>query len=137
MAKKTLNPDGMPIPRGSYSQVVISSNYVATEAAGGVPAINTARPGFVADVRAQTRYISKRSRRELRRWGKLTGSRINERVHHRRSLSCRCERGSAGVSGLRFSGEHDGSGRGAGATELLLEVNAVAIVPDSSVKDNN
>ena len=37
MAKKTLNPEGMPVPRGSYSKVVISKPGRVVFIAGNQP----------------------------------------------------------------------------------------------------
>ena len=57
MAKKTLNPEGMPVPRGSYSQVVISKPGRVVFIAGNTASDPSGNVIGLADVRAQTRYI--------------------------------------------------------------------------------
>ena len=133
LAKKTLNPGGMPMPRGSYSQVVISKPGRAVFIAGNTASDPNGNVVEVADVRARPAI----SRKDQAAGGNSTGSRIDDRVHHRRSLSCRCERSSPGVPGSDFPASTMVQVVALARPELLLEINAVAIVPESSVKDNS
>jgi enamine deaminase RidA (YjgF/YER057c/UK114 family) len=55
MGKKTLNPEGMPIPRGSYSQVAIAEPGRLVFIAGKTASDGEGKIVDVGDIRARTR----------------------------------------------------------------------------------
>ena len=64
MAKTTMNPDGLPVPRGSYSLVAISQPGRMVFIAGQTASDPQGNVVGLGDVRAQTRYILEKT--ELR-----------------------------------------------------------------------
>jgi enamine deaminase RidA (YjgF/YER057c/UK114 family) len=57
MAKTTLNPDGLPVPRGSYSLVNIAQPGRMVFIAGQTASDTTGNVVGVGDARAQTRFV--------------------------------------------------------------------------------
>ena len=57
MAKTTLNPDGLPVPRGSYSLVNIAQPGRMVFIAGQTASDTTGNVVGVGDDRAQTRFV--------------------------------------------------------------------------------
>jgi len=57
MAKTTLNPDGLPVPRGSYSLVNIAQPGRMVFIAGQTASDTAGNVVGVGDARAQTRYV--------------------------------------------------------------------------------
>ncbi|HET9550333.1 MAG TPA: RidA family protein [Candidatus Binatia bacterium] len=57
MAKTTLNPEGLPVPRGSYSLVNIAQPGRMVFIAGQTASDTTGNVVGVGDARAQTRFV--------------------------------------------------------------------------------
>jgi 2-iminobutanoate/2-iminopropanoate deaminase len=59
MAKTTLNPDGLPVPRGSYSLVNIAQPGRMVFIAGQTASDHEGKVIGAGDARAQTRFVLK------------------------------------------------------------------------------
>jgi 2-iminobutanoate/2-iminopropanoate deaminase len=118
MAKKTLNPPGMPVPRGSYSQVVISKPGRVVFIAGNTASDPNGNVVGLADVRAQTRYILEKIKLGVEAAGGTLQDIVSMSVfttdarYHAAINEVRRD------SRIRFSGEYHGSGGGAGAARV-------------------
>jgi 2-iminobutanoate/2-iminopropanoate deaminase len=129
MAKSTLNPDGLPVPRGSYSLVNIAepgrmvfiAGQTATDAEGNVIG--------VGDARAQTRYILGKIRRAV----EAAGGTMNDVVamsvfttdvrYHRDINETRRE-----VLTANFPTSTMVQVVALARPELLLEINAIVVI---------
>ncbi len=135
MGKKTLNPSNMPIPRGSCSQVAIAGNFVfiagntATDFDGNVVGIG--------DIRAQTRQALDKVKRAV----EAAGGTLDDIVSM--TIFVTDARYYSAVNEVR--GEVMGSNFPTSTMvqivalawpELLIEMNAVAVLPDSSQRKN-
>ncbi len=137
MAKKTLNPEGMPIPRGSYSQVAITKPGRLVFIAGNTAVDPEGKTVGVGDVRAQTRYALSKLIRGVEAAGgtkedlaMLTVFTTDARYHGdvnevRREVLGSNLPTSTMVQVVAFA-----------RPELLVEINAIAVVPESAVKDD-
>ena len=76
MAKKTLNPDGLPVPRGSYSLVNIAQPGRMVFIAGQTASDHDGKVVGVGDARAQTRFVLEKIRRAV----EAAGGTINDVV---------------------------------------------------------
>ena len=65
MAKSTLNPAGLPVPRGSYSLVNIAQPGRMVFIAGQTASDPQGNVVGIGDVRAQTRYIIEKIQRAI------------------------------------------------------------------------
>jgi len=65
MAKTTLNPEGLPVPRGSYSLVTISQPGRMVFIAGQTASDPQGNVVGIADARAQTQYIIQKIQRAV------------------------------------------------------------------------
>jgi 2-iminobutanoate/2-iminopropanoate deaminase len=65
MAKTTMNPDGLPVPRGSYSLVAIAQPGRMVFIAGQTASDPQGNVVGLGDVRAQTRYILEKIKRAV------------------------------------------------------------------------
>jgi enamine deaminase RidA (YjgF/YER057c/UK114 family) len=137
MAKKTLNPEGMPVPRGSYSQVVISKPGRAVFIAGNTASDPDGNVVGLADVRAQTRYILQKIKTGVESAGGTLQDIVAMNVfttdarYHSAINETRRE-----FLGSDFPTSTMVQVVALARPELLLEINAIAIVPESSVKDS-
>jgi 2-iminobutanoate/2-iminopropanoate deaminase len=137
VAKKTLNPEGMPIPRGSYSQVVISKPGRAVFIAGNTASAPNGNVVGLADVRAQTRYILEKIKTGVEAAGGTVQDLVSMHIfttdarYHAAVNEVRRE-----FLGSDFPASTMVQVVALARPELLLEINAVAIVPESSVKDS-
>jgi 2-iminobutanoate/2-iminopropanoate deaminase len=136
MAKKTLNPQGMPVPRGSYSQVVISKPGRVVFIAGNTASDPDGNVVGLADVRAQTRYILEKIKLGV----EAAGGTLQDIVSM--SVFTTDARYHAAVNEVRrefLASDFPASTMvqvvALARPELLLEINAIAVVPESSVKD--
>jgi len=130
MAKTTLNPEGLPVPRGSYSVVTISQPGRMVFIAGQTASDPEGNIVGVRDARAQTRYILGKIKRAV----EAAGGTINDLVamnifttdvrYHRDINETRRE-----VLGSNFPTSTMVQVVALARPELMLEVNAIAVIP--------
>jgi 2-iminobutanoate/2-iminopropanoate deaminase len=130
MAKTTLNPEGLPVPRGSYSVVTISQPGRMVFIAGQTASDTEGNIVGVGDARAQTRYILGKIKRAV----EAAGGTINDLVamnifttdvrYHRDINETRRE-----VLGSNFPTSTMVQVVALARPELMLEVNAIAVIP--------
>ena len=130
MPKTTLNPEGLPMPRGSYSLVAIAQPGRMVFIAGQTASDSQGNVVGVGDVRAQTRYIIEKIRRAV----EAVGGTINDVValsvfttdvrYHRDINETRRE-----VLGSDFPTSTMVQVVALARPELLLEINAIAVIP--------
>ena len=137
MAKKTLNPEGMPVPRGSYSQVVISKPGRVVFIAGNTASDPSGNVTGLADVRAQTRYILEKIKMGVEAAGGTLEDIVCMNVfstdarYHSQINEVRKE-----FLGREFPTSTMVQVVALARPELLVEINAIAVVPESAVRDN-
>jgi enamine deaminase RidA (YjgF/YER057c/UK114 family) len=129
MAKTTLNPEGLPVPRGSYSVVTISQPGRMVFIAGQTASDPEGKIVGVGDARAQTRYIIGKIKRAV----EAAGGTINDLVamnifttdvrYHRDINETRRE-----VLGSNFPTSTMVQVVALARPELMLEVNAIAVI---------
>lgn len=129
MGKTTLNPEGLPVPRGSYSLVAVAqpgrlvfiAGQTASNPEGGVVG--------VGDVRAQTRYIIEKIRRAVEAAGGTIHDVVAMNVfttdvrYHRDINEVRRE-----LLGPDFPTSTMVQVVALARPELLLEINATAVI---------
>jgi enamine deaminase RidA (YjgF/YER057c/UK114 family) len=130
MGKITLNPEGLPVPRGSYSLVAISQPGRMVFIAGQTASNPEGNVVGIGDVRAQTRYIIEKIQRAV----EAAGGTINDVValsvfttdvrYHRDINEVRRE-----VLGSNFPTSTMVQVVALARPELLLEINAIAVIP--------
>ncbi len=137
MGKKTLNPEGMPIPRGSYSQVAIAKPGRLVFIAGNTASDPEGKTVGVGDVRAQTRYALTKLIRGVEAAGGTKEDLVSLTVfttdarYHRDVNEVRRE-----VLGSNFPTSTMVQVVALARPELLVEINAIAVVAESAVKDD-
>src|SRR4030095_10616083 len=129
MAKTTMNPDGLPTPRGSYSLVNISQPGRMVFIAGQTASDPQGNVVGIADARAQTRYVLEKIRRAV----EAAGGTMNDVVamsifttdvrYHRDINETRRE-----VLGSNFPTSTMVQVVALARPELLLEINATAVI---------
>jgi len=129
MAKTALNPNGLPVPRGSYSLVNIAHPGRMVFIAGQTASDHDGKVVGVGDARAQTRFILGKIQRAV----EAAGGTINDVValnvfttdvrHHRDVNETRRE-----VLGSNFPTSTMVQVVALARPELLLEINAVAVI---------
>jgi 2-iminobutanoate/2-iminopropanoate deaminase len=129
MAKTTMNPEGLPVPRGSYSLVAVAQPGRMVFIAGQTASDPQGNVVGIADVRAQTRYIIEKIQRAV----EAAGGTINDVVamsvfttdvrYHRDINEVRRE-----VLGSNFPTSTMVQVVALARPELLLEINATAVV---------
>ena len=129
MAKTTLNPDGLPVPRGSYSLVNIAQPGRMVFIAGQTASDHDGKVVGVGDARAQTRFILEKIQRAV----EAAGGTINDVVamsvfstdvkYHRDINETRRE-----VLGTNFPTSTMVQVVALARPELLLEINAIAVI---------
>ena len=130
MAKTTLNPDGLPAPRGSYSLVNIAQPGRMVFIAGQTASDHDGKVYGVGDAKEQTRFVLGKIRRAV----EAAGGTMNDVValnvftidvsYHRDINETRRE-----VLGSNFPTSTMVQVSGLARPELLLEINAVAVIP--------
>jgi enamine deaminase RidA (YjgF/YER057c/UK114 family) len=130
MAKITLNPEGLPVPRGSYSLVTISQPGRMVFIAGQTASDPQGNVVGIADARAQTRYVIEKIQRAV----EAAGGTINDVVamnvfttdvrYHRDINETRRE-----LLGSNFPASTMVQVVALARPELLLEINAIAVIP--------
>ena len=130
MAKITLNPEGLPVPRGSYSLVTISQPGRMVFIAGQTASDPQGNVVGIADARAQTRDVIEK----IQRAGEAAGGTMNDVVamnvfttdvrYHRDINETRRE-----LLGSNFPASTMVQVVALARPELLLEINAIAVIP--------
>ena len=130
MAKTTLNPEGLPVPRGSYSLVTVAQPGRVVFIAGQTASDPQGNVVGVGDVRAQTRYIIEKIQRAVEAVGGTISDVVALSVfttdvrYHRDINETRRE-----VLGSNFPTSTMVQVVALARPELLLEINAVAVIP--------
>lgn len=129
MAKTTLNPDGLPVPRGSYSLVNIAEPGRMVFIAGQTASDLEGNIVGVGDPRAQTRYVLGKIQRAV----EAAGGTLNDVVamnvfttdvrYHRDINEARRE-----VLGSSFPTSTMVQVVALARPELILEINATAVI---------
>jgi len=129
MAKTSMNPEGLPTPRGSYMLVNIAQPGRMVFIAGQTASDHEGNVVGVGDVRAQTRYILGKVKRAV----EAAGGTINDVVamsifttdvrNHRDINETRRE-----VLGSNFPTSTMVQVVALARPELLLEINATAVI---------
>jgi enamine deaminase RidA (YjgF/YER057c/UK114 family) len=129
MAKTTMNPEGLPAPRGSYSLVNIAQPGRMVFIAGQTASDPEGKVVGIADARAQTRYILEKIKRAV----EAAGGTINDVVamsvfttdvrYHRDINEARRE-----MLGANFPTSTMVQVVALARPELLLEINATAVI---------
>jgi len=130
MAKTTLNPEGLPVPRGSYSLVNIAQPGRMVFIAGQTASDPEGNVVGARDAGAQTRYILGKIKRAV----EAAGGTMNDIVamnifttdvrNHRTINETRRE-----VLGSNFPTSTMVQVVALARPELLLEINATAVIP--------
>ena len=130
MAKTTLNPEGFPVPRGSYSVVTISQPGRMVFIAGQTASDGEGDIVGVGDARAQTRYIIGKIKRAVEAAGGTLDDLVAMNIfttdvrYHRDINETRRE-----VLGSNFPTSTMVQVVALARPELMLEVNAIAVIP--------
>lgn len=130
MAKTTLNPEGLPVPRGSYSLVTVAQPGRVVFIAGQTASDPQGNVVGVGDVRAQTRYIIEKIQRAVEAVGGTISDVVALSVfttdvrYHRDINETRRE-----VLGSNFPTSTMVQVVALARPELLLEINAIAVIP--------
>jgi len=130
MGKTALNPEGLPVPRGSYSLVNIAQPGRMVFIAGQTASAQDGKIVGIGDAKAQTRFILGKIQRAV----EAVGGTINDIValnvfttdvrNHRDINETRRE-----VLGSNFPTSTMVQVVGLARPELLLEINAIAVIP--------
>jgi 2-iminobutanoate/2-iminopropanoate deaminase len=130
MGKTTLNPEGLPVPRGSYSLVAVAQPGRMVFIAGQTASDPQGNVVGVGDVRAQTRYIIEKIKRAVQAGGGTIDDVVAMSVfttdvrYHRDINDTRRE-----VLGSNFPTSTMVQVVALARPELLLEINAIAVIP--------
>jgi enamine deaminase RidA (YjgF/YER057c/UK114 family) len=130
MAKITLNPEGLPVPRGSYSLVTISQPGRMVFIAGQTASDPQGNVVGIADARAQTRYVIEKIQRAVETAGGTMNDVVAMNVfttdvrYHRDINETRRE-----LLGSNFPASTMVQVVALARPELLLEINAIAVIP--------
>lgn len=130
MGKITLNPEGLPVPRGSYSLVTIAQPGRMVFIAGQTASDPQGNVVGVGDVRAQTRYVMEKIKKAVEAAGGTMDDIVAMNIfttdvrNHRDINEVRRE-----VIGSNFPASTMVQVVALARPELLLEVNAIAVIP--------
>lgn len=130
MAKITLNPEGLPVPRGSYSLVTISQPGRMVFIAGQTASDPQGNVVGIADARAQTKYVIEKIQRAVEAAGGTMNDVVAMNVfttdvrYHRDINETRRE-----LLGSNFPASTMVQVVALARPELLLEINAIAVIP--------
>src|SRR4029434_9290193 len=133
MGKTTMNPEGLPVPRGSYSLVAVAQPGRMVFIAGQTASDPQGNVVGIGDVRAQTRYVIQKIQRAV----EAAGGTINDVVamnvfttdvrYHRDINDTRRE-----LLGSNFPTSTMVQVVALARPELLLEINATAVIGQDS-----
>jgi enamine deaminase RidA (YjgF/YER057c/UK114 family) len=130
MAKSTLNPDGLPVPRGSYSLVNIAQPGRMVFIAGQTASDHEGKVVGVGDPGAQTRFVLGKIKLAMEAAGGAMADIVALNVfttdvrYHREINETRRE-----VLGENFPTSTMVQVVALARPELLLEINAIAVIP--------
>ena len=135
MAKRALNPDGLPIPRGSYVQVAVADPGRVVAIAGQTAGDAEGNVVGIGDIREQTREVLGKLRRGVEAVGGtvddivavtvfITDARFYADVNEVRRE----------VFGTNFPTSAMVNITSLARPELLVEMNALAVVPEASLR---
>lgn len=130
MAKSTLNPDGLPVPRGSYSLVNIAQPGRMVFIAGQTASDHEGKVVGVGDPRAQTRFVLGKIKLAVEAAGGAMADIVALNVfttdvrYHRDINEARRD-----VLGANFPTSTMVQVVALARPELLLEINAIAVIP--------
>ncbi len=130
MAKTTLNPDGLPVPRGSYSLVNIAQPGRMVFIAGQTASDHDGKVVGIGDAGAQTRFVLGKIQRAVEAAGGTMNDVVAMNVfstdvrYHRAINETRRE-----VLGSNFPTSTMVQVVALARPELLLEINAIAVIP--------
>ena len=130
MAKITLNPEGLPVPRGRYSLVTISQPGRMVFIAGQTASDPQGNVVGIADARAQTRYVIEKIQRAVEAAGGTMNDVVAMNVfttdvrYHRDINETRRE-----LLGSNFPASTMVQVVALARPELLLEIHAIAVIP--------
>jgi 2-iminobutanoate/2-iminopropanoate deaminase len=129
VGKTTMNPEGLPVPRGSYSLVAVAQPGRMVFIAGQTASDPQGNVVGIGDVRAQTRYVIEKIQRAV----EAAGGTINDVVamnvfttdvrYHRDINDTRRE-----LLGSNFPTSTMVQVVALARPELLLEINATAVI---------
>jgi enamine deaminase RidA (YjgF/YER057c/UK114 family) len=130
MAKTTLNPDGLPVPRGSYSLVNIAQPGRMVFIAGQTASDHEGKVVGVGDPKAQTGFILQKIQRAV----EAAGGTINDVVAlNVFTTDVRYHRDINEARGDFLKANFPTSTMvqvvALARPELLLEINAIAVIP--------
>ena len=135
MGKKAMNPDGLPVPRGSYHQVAVADPGRIVAIAGQTASDAEGNVVGGSDIRAQTRAVLEK----LRNGGEAAGGTVDDIVavtvfitdarFYSDVNEVRRE-----VFGSNFPTSTMVNVSSLARPELLVEINALAVVPESSLR---
>jgi enamine deaminase RidA (YjgF/YER057c/UK114 family) len=129
MGKTTMNPEGLPVPRGSYSLVAVAQPGRMVFIAGQTASDPQGNVVGIADVRAQTRYVIQKIQRAVEAAGGTISDVVAMSVfttdvrYHRDINEVRRE-----VLGSDFPTSTMVQVVALARPELLLEINATAVI---------
>ena len=135
MGKRTLNPEGLPVPKGSYFQVAVADPGRIVAIAGQTASDAEGNVVGVGDIREQTRYALGKIRSGVEAVGGgvedivavtvyVTDARYYPDVNETRRE----------VFGPSFPTSTMVQVVSLARPELLVEINALAVVPESSLR---
>ncbi|HLN86980.1 MAG TPA: RidA family protein [Candidatus Limnocylindrales bacterium] len=129
MSKTTLNPEGLPVPRGSYSLVNIAQPGRMVFIAGQTASDHDGKVVGVGDAKEQTRFVLGKIRRAVEAAGGTMNDIVAMNVfstdvrHHRDINETRRE-----ILGSKFPTSTMVQVVALARPELLVEINAIAVV---------
>jgi len=129
MAKTTMNPEGLPVPRGSYSLVAIAQPGRMVFIAGQTASDPQGNVVGIGDVRAQTRYVIGKIKRAVEAAGGTIEDVVAMNIfttdvrYHRDINETRRE-----VLGSNFPTSTMVQVVALARPELMLEINATAVI---------
>ena len=129
MSKTTLNPEGLPVPRGSYSVVNIAQPGRMVFIAGQTASDHDGKVVGVGDAKEQTRFVLGKIRRAVEAAGGTMNDIVAMNVfstdvrHHRDINETRRE-----ILGSNFPTSTMVQVVALARPELLVEINAIAVV---------
>ena len=135
MGKKAMNPGGLPVPRGSYHQVAVADPGRIVAIAGQTASDAEGNVVGGSDIRAQTRAVLEKLRNGVEAAGGtvddivavtvfITDARFYSDVNEVRRE----------VFGPNFPTSTMVNVSSLARPELLVEINALAVVPESSLR---
>lgn len=135
MGKRAFNPDGLPVPRGSYHQVAVADAGRLVAVAGQTSSDAEGNIVGAGDIRAQTREVLRKIRVGVEAAGGTIEDIITMTVYITDARFYRDVNETRGeVFGPDFPTSTLVQVVSLARAGLLIEINALAIVPESRLK---